>query len=172
MFQFPRSATRAYTIQHGSTGHDPRQVFPLGDPGVLAWLAARPGFSQLPHVRLRLLAPKHPPCTLLSLTVSSRPRLQSLEYFAASSSIPRSCAPPTPLGAQALETSLPHLSKNSRCPAPPQHPATARALRLHRRALASMQAQTPRRDHSSEKHTRPPRGAPGCLSTVFAGLRI
>ena len=58
-------------IQHGMTGHDPRRVVPLGNLGVLAWLAARPSFSQLPHVLLRLLAPKHPPHTLCSLTMFS-----------------------------------------------------------------------------------------------------
>ncbi len=58
------------SIQHWITGHCPRWVVPLGDLGVLAWLAARPSFSQLPHVRLRLLAPKHPPHTLGSLTIS------------------------------------------------------------------------------------------------------
>jgi hypothetical protein len=65
----PPVGLRDLSIQPRMTGHDPRQVFPLGDLGVLAWLAARPSFSQLPHVRLRLLAPKHPPCTLCSLTI-------------------------------------------------------------------------------------------------------
>ena len=67
----PPVGPRSLWIQLRVTGHDPCRVFPLGDLGVLAWLAARPSFSQLPHVRPRLLAPKHPPCTLGSLTMFS-----------------------------------------------------------------------------------------------------
>jgi hypothetical protein len=66
----PLVGFRRLWIQRRIPGHDPRRVVPLGDLGVLAWLAARPSFSQLPHVRLRLFAPKHPPHTLCSLTMS------------------------------------------------------------------------------------------------------
>ena len=69
MCQFPSFALAAYGFSGRVPGHDPRWVFPLGDLGVLAWLAARPSFSQLPHVRHRFLAPKHPPHTLCSLTM-------------------------------------------------------------------------------------------------------
>jgi hypothetical protein len=64
----PHVRSSCLWIQHEVTGHDPRRVSALGHSGVLAWLAARPDFSQLPHVRLRLLAPNHPPHTLCSLT--------------------------------------------------------------------------------------------------------
>ena len=56
-------------IQQWITEHDLRRVVALGYLGVHAWLAARPSFSQLPHVRHRFLAPKHPPHTLCSLTM-------------------------------------------------------------------------------------------------------
>jgi hypothetical protein len=48
MFQFPRSAPRAYSIQPAVTGHDPRQVFPLGDLGVLAWLQLARAYRSYP----------------------------------------------------------------------------------------------------------------------------
>jgi hypothetical protein len=57
-------------IQQPVTGHDPRRVVALGYLRVLARLAARRSFSQLPHLRHRLSAPKHPPHTLCSLTMS------------------------------------------------------------------------------------------------------
>ena len=66
----PPVGSRHLSIQCRVTGHDPCRVVPFGYLGVLAWLAARPSFSQLPHVLLRLLAPKHPPHTLRSLTMS------------------------------------------------------------------------------------------------------
>src|SRR5437764_1444425 len=47
--------------------YDPRRVAPFGDPRIKAWLAAPRGLSQLPHVLLRLLKPRHPPDTLSSL---------------------------------------------------------------------------------------------------------
>ena len=49
------------------TRYDPRRVAPFGYPRIKAWLAAPRGFSQLPHVLLRLLKPRHPPDTLSSL---------------------------------------------------------------------------------------------------------
>ena len=51
----------------GVTRYDPRRVAPFGYPRIKAWLAAPRGFSQLPHVLLRLLKPRHPPDTLSSL---------------------------------------------------------------------------------------------------------
>jgi hypothetical protein len=53
----PLVGFRRLWIQRRIPGHDPRRVVPLGDLGVLAWLAARPSFSQLPHVRLRAKDP-------------------------------------------------------------------------------------------------------------------
>ena len=69
MCQFPSLAPPAYGFSRSVAGHDPRRVVALGDSWVLARLAARQDFSQLPHVRHRLLAPKHPPHTLCSLTI-------------------------------------------------------------------------------------------------------
>ena len=40
----------------------------LGHPRIIACLAASRGFSQPNHVLLRLWTPRHPPCTLSSLT--------------------------------------------------------------------------------------------------------
>ena len=54
-------------IQIGVTRYDPRRVAPFGNPRIKAWLAAPRGLSQLPHVLLRLLKPRHPPDTLSSL---------------------------------------------------------------------------------------------------------
>ena len=48
-------------------GYDPYRVAPFGNPRIKAWLAAPRGLSQLPHVLLRLLMPRHPPDTLSSL---------------------------------------------------------------------------------------------------------
>lgn len=92
-------------IQHGIPRHAPRWVVPLGDLGVHAWLAARPSFSQLPHVRLRFLAPKHPPRTLSSLTMFSL--MVAVQR--------RSRKPYRPIGllSQTLDQPL-HLSKSSR----------------------------------------------------------
>jgi hypothetical protein len=73
MCQFPSLAPAAYGFSSSVAGHDPRRVFALGDSWVLARLAARQDFSQLPHVRHRLLAPKHPPHTLCSLTIFDGP---------------------------------------------------------------------------------------------------
>jgi hypothetical protein len=47
--------------------YDPYRVAPFGNPRIKAWLAAPRGLSQLPHVLLRLLMPRHPPDTLSSL---------------------------------------------------------------------------------------------------------
>src|SRR5277367_1640755 len=56
------------------TRYYPRRVAPFGNPRINAWLAAPRGLSQLPHVLLRLLMPRHPPDTLSSLgDISSRP---------------------------------------------------------------------------------------------------
>src|SRR5947208_15638244 len=51
----------------GIVGYDPYWVAPFGNPRIKAWLAAPRGLSQLPHVLLRLLKPRHPPDTLSSL---------------------------------------------------------------------------------------------------------
>ena len=40
----------------------------LGDPRIIASLTAPRGFSQLCHALRRLWTPRHPPCTLCSLT--------------------------------------------------------------------------------------------------------
>lgn len=49
------------------TEYDPRRVAPFGNPRFNAWLAAPRGLSQLPHVLLRHLMPRHPPGSLSSL---------------------------------------------------------------------------------------------------------
>ena len=47
---------------------NPARFPDLGDPRIKACLAAPRGFSQLGHDLLRLWTPRHPPCTLSSLT--------------------------------------------------------------------------------------------------------
>ena len=46
MFHFPRFPLPALCVQAGVTRHDPRQVFPFGDPRIEACLAAPRGLSQ------------------------------------------------------------------------------------------------------------------------------
>ena len=62
MFQFsPLAPLRV-------TGHCACGVAPFGCLRIKAWSAAPRSFSQLGHVLLRLWTPRHPPCTLCSLT--------------------------------------------------------------------------------------------------------
>ncbi len=62
MFQFP-----AFPV-HLLTGDKSRPVSRFGDPRIKACLTATRGLSQLCHDLHRLWTPRHPPCTLLSLT--------------------------------------------------------------------------------------------------------
>ena len=62
MFQFP-----AFPV-HDWQEMNPARFPDLGHPRIKACLAAPRGFSQLGHDLLRLWTPRHPPCTLSSLT--------------------------------------------------------------------------------------------------------
>ena len=67
MFQFPAFPTLS-RFQEMSPGWLPN----LGNPRITACLTASRGLSQLCHVLLRLWTPRHPPCTLRSLTTLVR----------------------------------------------------------------------------------------------------
>jgi hypothetical protein len=62
MFQFS-----AFPV-HDWQEMNPARFPDLGHPRIKACLAAPRGFSQLGHDLLRLWTPRHPPCTLSSLT--------------------------------------------------------------------------------------------------------
>ena len=63
MFQFP-----AFPALSRCQETNPGRFPDLGDLRIIAYLAAPRSFSQLCHVLRRLWTPRHPPCTLGSLT--------------------------------------------------------------------------------------------------------
>ncbi len=68
MFQFPWSAS-AYPMYSGMSNCElPQLGFPIRTPPDQSLLTAPRGSFVVRHVLRRLLAPRHPPCALISLT--------------------------------------------------------------------------------------------------------
>ena len=91
MFQFPAFPTLA-RHQEMSPGRLPD----LGNPRIKARLAAPRGLSQLCHVLRRLWTPRHPPCTLGSLTtlfleLRGAPRSSNYTFVLKELDTPRGC---------------------------------------------------------------------------------
>ena len=74
MYQFPSFPTRHYVFMTGSWGKPHAVSRSRKSPGQ-SLLAAHRSLSQLNHVLHRLSAPRHPPCALCSLTLSSLARV-------------------------------------------------------------------------------------------------
>ena len=71
MFQFPSSASDAAMYSLHSTCELPHVGFPIRTSPDQSLLTAPRGIIVVRHVLLRLLAPRHPPCALISLTKRS-----------------------------------------------------------------------------------------------------
>ena len=71
MFQFPWSAS-TYPMYSGMSNCElPQLGFPIRTPPDQSLLTAPRGSFVVRHVLRRLLAPRHPPCALISLTFAS-----------------------------------------------------------------------------------------------------
>ena len=69
MFQFPWSAS-TYPMYSGMSNCElPQLGFPIRTPPDQSLLTAPRGSFVVRHVLRRLLAPRHPPCALISLTL-------------------------------------------------------------------------------------------------------
>jgi hypothetical protein len=70
MFQFPWSASTFPMYSEMSNCELPQLGFPIRTPPDQSLLTAPRGSFVVRHVLRRLLAPRHPPCALISLTVT------------------------------------------------------------------------------------------------------
>src|SRR6478609_9259272 len=68
MFQFPWSASTFPMYSEMSNCELPQLGFPIRTPPDQSLLTAPRGSFVVRHVLRRLLAPRHPPCALISLT--------------------------------------------------------------------------------------------------------
>jgi hypothetical protein len=71
MFHFPALPPPALCVQAGVTGNYARSGFPIRKSPDQCLVADFPGLIAGSNVLLRLLVPRHPPCALIILTVSS-----------------------------------------------------------------------------------------------------
>ena len=71
MFHFPALPPPALCVQAGVTGNYARSGFPIRKSPDQCLVADFPGLIAGSNVLLRLLVPRHPPCALSILTVSS-----------------------------------------------------------------------------------------------------
>ena len=70
MFQFRRFPSYAYFVQRRMTGYCPAGLPHSDIPGSMD-ICSSPRLFAACHVLLRLLMPRHSPCALISLTISS-----------------------------------------------------------------------------------------------------
>ena len=151
MFQFPAFPTLA---RHQEM--NPGRLPDLGHPRIKARLAAPRGFSQLSHVLLRLWTPRHPPCTLLSLTTRCSLRA-ARQYFTRFTSFSRN-------DSSQLETLEP--SKEAAQALPPfRSPARAVFVLLFQVTPQKTATALTRWWRRPDSNRRPPGCKPGALPT-------